>query len=410
MKDINVGDKVIGIAGATKVVGTVLNIKEGHAYIKAPVSGVYAPIVKAVPLNKVTKLQESHMKASIPERGRNDDDGGMSDYEADHAEQEEKKKKEAEEKKKLEEGLFSKEPKGVEYYRKLRQQGREDNLKKAQEKGMTAPKSTSELPKAKTHAEIEMADSALRKTNRTKGYDPRNTDTAAVSSKYKQMWQRKARYDADREAAGKGPSKVIPTVKKPDAPAAPAKTSLKDKIKGFFKLKESTVRNSNHTHVVTRKGEPVSYHTSRQSAQNKADRLDDKYGATVHSVNPLEEGVFSAVRDFVTGGPKKSATETRKAARAELLARAKNLGIKPGGYSNPLKDETGRKVSRSEADANRALTSQRKIKENAMLMVSGNQPTRVIKRGVKGNGRGNVRTHTGQIANDVAIYKESKDD
>lgn len=464
MKDINIGDKVIGIAGTSKVAGTVLNVKEGHAYIKAPVSGVYAPIVRAVPLNKVTKLQEGYMKASIPERGPKDDDSGMSDYEAHHAEENKKKEEEEKKKKELDEGLFSKEPKTPEYYRKLRQQARAENLKRAQTSGITAPSPS--VPKAKTSAEIEMADSALRKTQRGKGYDPRSTNTSAVSKKYKEMWTRKARYDAERVAAGKAPSKVIPTVPK-TTPAAPAKTSLKDRIKGFFKLKEgtvdegmavlnkvmglhrdpsqpynvlppprpprkpnlssrlkgmvydlrtkkivkeSTVRKPEHTHAVTRKGEIVSYHSNANSAYRKADKLDQQHGATVHSVKPLEEGVFSTIRDLVTGGPKKSPTEVRKAARAENLARAKKLGMKPSGYSNPFKNEAGRKEERSEASANKALTSQRRIKENAMLMVSGTQPTKVIKKGVKGNGKGNVRTHTGQIANDVAIYKESKDD
>lgn len=502
MKGINIGDKVVGIAGTTRVAGTVLNVKEGHAYIKAPVSGVYAPIVRAVPLNKVTKLQESytkakmperdskdddsgmddylatkdeeekkkekklkesHMKASIPERDRKDDDGGMSDYEADHAEQEEKKKKKEE----LEEGLFSSEPKTPEYYRKLRQQSREENLKRAEKKGITAPTPASAVPKAKTNAEIEMADSALRKTQRSKGYDPRNTNTSAVSSKYKQMWTRKARYDAEKEAAGKAPSKVMPAVTRP-ASVTPPKASLKDRIKGFFKLKEqnvitnnvnnekmkkpdnkekapeqgqfdklpiirsderlqtilghikkisahnigeSTVRKPNHTHAVTKNGEVVSYHTSRTRAHAAADRLDNAYGKTIHSVKPLDEGVFSAVRDFVTGGPKKSPTETRKAARAENLARAKKLGMKPATPDSPFANEINRGSDiRSEYSANRALTNQKRIRENAMLMISGTRPVKVIKSGVKGNGKGNTRTHTGQRTDDVAIYKESKDD
>ena len=474
MKDINIGDKVVGIAGATRVTGTVLNIKEGHVYIKAPVSGVYAPIVRAVPINKVAKLQESHMKAKMPERTHKDDDSGMDDYLASHEEEEKKKEEEEKKKKKeLEEGLFSKEPKGVEYYRKLHQQSRQDHLKRVSASGAVPPKPV--VPKAKTAAEIEMADAALRKTNRSQGYDPRNTNTSAVSSKYKQMWTRKARYDAEREAAGKGPSKVIPTVKKVEV-QAPAKKSLGDRIKGFFKLKEETVdegmgalsqalgmrrgihipllpptpirkpklstrlkeivydlrtkkivkeskvRSPNHTHAVTRRGEIVSYHPNSNSAQKRADKLDQQYGSTVHSVKPLEEGVFSSVRDKIgnlLNGPKKDVRYYRELAqqsRAENLARAKAKGMKPvGSYTNPFTGETTRgKDSRSEADANRALTTQRplktRIKENAMLMVSGTKPVRVIKRGVEGKGRGNKRTHTGQIANDVAIYKESKDD
>ena len=76
MSDIKIGDKVVGIKGATKVAGTVMNIKEGHVYIKAPVSGVYAPVVSIVPMHKVTKLGEGAMKR----KAEDEDDGGMSDY------------------------------------------------------------------------------------------------------------------------------------------------------------------------------------------------------------------------------------------------------------------------------------------------------------------------------------------
>ena len=76
MIDIKIGDKVVGIKGATRVTGTVMNIKEGHVHIKAPVSGVYAPLVSIVPLHKVTKLGEGAMKR----KAEAEDDRGMSDY------------------------------------------------------------------------------------------------------------------------------------------------------------------------------------------------------------------------------------------------------------------------------------------------------------------------------------------
>lgn len=76
MSDIKIGDKVVGIKGATRVTGTVMNIKEGHVHIKAPVSGVYAPLVSIVPMHKVAKLNEGAMKR----KAEDEDDGGMSDY------------------------------------------------------------------------------------------------------------------------------------------------------------------------------------------------------------------------------------------------------------------------------------------------------------------------------------------
>ena len=76
MSDIKIGDKVVGIKGATRVAGIVMNIKEGHVHIKSPVAGVYAPVVSIVPMHKVTKLGEGAMKR----KAEDEDDGGMSDY------------------------------------------------------------------------------------------------------------------------------------------------------------------------------------------------------------------------------------------------------------------------------------------------------------------------------------------
>jgi hypothetical protein len=76
MSDLKIGDRVTGIKGNTRVTGTVMNIKEGHVHIKAPVSGVYAPLVSIVPLHKVTKLGEGAMKR----KAEAEDDAGMSDY------------------------------------------------------------------------------------------------------------------------------------------------------------------------------------------------------------------------------------------------------------------------------------------------------------------------------------------
>jgi hypothetical protein len=76
MSDIKIGDRVTGIKGNKRVTGTVMNIKEGHVHIKAPVSGVYAPLVSIVPLHKITKLDEGAMKR----KAEAEDDAGMSDY------------------------------------------------------------------------------------------------------------------------------------------------------------------------------------------------------------------------------------------------------------------------------------------------------------------------------------------
>jgi len=76
MSEIKIGDKVVGIRGSARVTGTVMNIKEGHVHIKAPVCGVYAPLISIVPIQKVTKLNEGAMKR----KAEAEDDGGMSDY------------------------------------------------------------------------------------------------------------------------------------------------------------------------------------------------------------------------------------------------------------------------------------------------------------------------------------------
>lgn len=93
MSDIKIGDKVVGIKGATRVAGIVMNIKEGHVHIKSPVSGVYAPVLSIVPMHKVTKLGEGAMKRKSEE----EDHSGMDDYLAQKAEEEKKKKKEVKE-------------------------------------------------------------------------------------------------------------------------------------------------------------------------------------------------------------------------------------------------------------------------------------------------------------------------
>lgn len=92
MSDIKIGDKVVGIKGATRVAGIVMNIKEGHVHIKSPVPGVYAPVVNIVPLHKVTKLGEGAMKRKYED----EDHSGMDDYLAQKAEEEKKKKKKKE--------------------------------------------------------------------------------------------------------------------------------------------------------------------------------------------------------------------------------------------------------------------------------------------------------------------------
>lgn len=61
---------------------------------------------------------------------------------------------------------------------------------------------------------------------------------------------------------------------------------IKNKIKDKLKIYEA-VRKPEHTHAVVRQGNILSYHTSLKSAHKRADNLDQKYGATVHTVKPL---------------------------------------------------------------------------------------------------------------------------
>jgi hypothetical protein len=63
-------------------------------------------------------------------------------------------------------------------------------------------------------------------------------------------------------------------------------TKIKNRIKDKLGIYEA-LRKPEHTHAVTRQGNVLSYHTSSKSAHKKADKLDQAYGATVHSVKPL---------------------------------------------------------------------------------------------------------------------------
>lgn len=190
------------------------------------------------------------------------------------------------------------------------------------------------------------------------------------------------------------------------------------RFKTFINESEKT-RKPEHTHAVMFKGNVVSYHKNSSSAYKKADALDQKHGASVHSVKLLEEvneGILSKAVEKVKGalGLKKEDPIARmrrlNKERADRI-RAAGGKPKPKAYKNPFTD-TNRRDSRSEYTANREMTKEETdVKENLTLVAHKPQPFKVVRGGLRGKGKGNgIKTDTNKIAHTVNIYKESVDD
>ena len=107
------------------------------------------------------------------------------------------------------------------------------------------------------------------------------------------------------------------------------------KFKTF--INEAT-RKPEHTHAVTRGGNVVSYHTSSKSAHKKADSLDNKYGATVHSVKLLESAISEMIPYALSAANANAEHErARKAKKEEEKRRAKEqLDKDSEDNSNPF--------------------------------------------------------------------------
>jgi hypothetical protein len=131
--------------------------------------------------------------------------------------------------------------------------------------------------------------------------------------------------------------------------------------------------------------------------------------ATNYMDGELNEGLVSAIKRAFT--PKPKSTEDQIADfRAKTKARTQqNLGPaakrKPKPYSVRLPDAGRKPESRSEYDANRAMT-----KENYAIAAKQSQSFKTFRGGVKGKGTGSRRTQTNQVADHVKIYKESTND
>jgi hypothetical protein len=131
--------------------------------------------------------------------------------------------------------------------------------------------------------------------------------------------------------------------------------------------------------------------------------------ATNYMDGELNEGLVSAIKRAFT--PKPKSTEDQIANfRAKTKARTQqNLGPankrKPKPYSVRLSDAGRKPESRSEYDANRAMT-----KENYAIAAKQSQSFKTFRGGVKGKGTGSRRTQTNQVADHVKIYKESTND
>ena len=123
----------------------------------------------------------------------------------------------------------------------------------------------------------------------------------------------------------------------------------------------------------------------------------------------MNEGLVSAIKNAFR--PKPKSTEDQIADfRAKTKARTQqNLGDtakrKPKPYSVRLPDAGRKPESRSEYDANRAMT-----KENYAIAAKQSQSFKTFRGGVKGKGTGSRRTQTNQVADHVKIYKESTND
>jgi hypothetical protein len=129
--------------------------------------------------------------------------------------------------------------------------------------------------------------------------------------------------------------------------------------------------------------------------------------ATNYMDGEINEGLVSAIKRAFT--PKSKEDQVTKFRRLSKERTQQNLGDaakrKPKPYSSRLPD-TGRKPeSRSEYDANRAMT-----KENYAIAAKQSQSFKTFRGGVKGKGTGSRRTQTNQVADHVKIYKESTND
>jgi len=107
------------------------------------------------------------------------------------------------------------------------------------------------------------------------------------------------------------------------------------KFKTFI---DEATRKPEHTHAVTRGGNVVSYHTSSKSAHKKADSLDNKYGATVHSVKLLESAISEMIPYALSAANANVEHErARKAKKEEEKRKAKEqLDKDSEDNSNPF--------------------------------------------------------------------------
>lgn len=112
-----------------------------------------------------------------------------------------------------------------------------------------------------------------------------------------------------------------------------------------------------HTHTVvnTKTGATVGKYTSAKSAHKAADKADEKYGATVHSVKPIAEGIGSAIKNVF-----KRKTAVEKFRELSAKRTRDNLGAPEERKPKPYAPSH----SRSEYDANRAMGRRSNIGES----------------------------------------------
>lgn len=112
-----------------------------------------------------------------------------------------------------------------------------------------------------------------------------------------------------------------------------------------------------HTHTVvnTKTGATVGKYTSAKSAHRAADKADEKYGATVHSVKPIAEGIGSAIKNVF-----KRKTAVEKFRELSAKRTRDNLGAPEERVPKPHAPSR----SRSEYDANRAMGRRSNIGES----------------------------------------------
>jgi hypothetical protein len=96
-------------------------------------------------------------------------------------------------------------------------------------------------------------------------------------------------------------------------------------------------RKPEHTHAVTRGGNVISYHTSSKSAHKKADSLDNKYGATVHSVKLLESAISEMIPYALSAANANAEHARQRKAKEEEKRKAKEqLDKDSEDNSNPF--------------------------------------------------------------------------